>query len=126
MGKKVELYRKCHKDLGELYDKRQIALFNVDNEIRNKFVQDGAIRQNGMFCAITPQGDNLFLNKHYLELAEDAENKEREKELRERNSFVNQRLVEETIKQSKNDRKMLYISGIVALGTILGIVFRCS
>lgn len=130
MNSKVNLYRKCHKDLAELNDKRQIPLFNVDNEVKNRLIQDGAIRQNGMSCAITPQGDDLFLNKHYIELAEEAEDKVREKELRERDSYVNQRLVEEEIGQKSigiKSYKATIISIIIAvIGIILGLVKGCQ
>jgi hypothetical protein len=130
MNSKVNLYRKCHKDLTELNDKRQIPLFNVDNEVKNRLIQDGAIRQNGMSCAINPKGDDLFLNKHYIDLAEKAEDKEREKELRERDSYVNQRLVEEEIGQKSigiKSYKATIISIIIAvIGIILGLVKGCQ
>ncbi|MBR5728804.1 MAG: hypothetical protein IKX61_01150 [Prevotella sp.] len=132
MNYKAELYRKCHKELTELYDKRQIPLFNVDNEVKNILIQDGAIRRNGLDGLITTKGEDLFKNKHYLVLAEEAEEKGREKELRERDSLMNQLSVEKADEQNKINRQMLnyqritlLFSGIAAIGTIFSLIKGC-
>ena len=126
MNYKAELYRKCHIELAELYNKNQTPLFTIDNEVENRLIQDGAIRRNDLSCIITSKGKDLFLNKHYLNLAEEAKNQEREKELRERDSFANQTSAEQAIEQTKINRRMFYcqiiniiLSSIAALGTIL-------
>ena len=133
MNYKAELYRKCHQELAELYDKRQRPLFNVDNEVKNRLIHDGAIRRNDLSGLITTKGEGLFLNKYYIELAEEVENKEREKELRERDSFTNQRSVEESIKQTKinwDNRNIpkysLIIAGIALLLEILEQIKSCK
>ncbi|MCR5365788.1 MAG: hypothetical protein K6E67_06550 [Prevotella sp.] len=133
MNSMIDLYRKCHNGLGELYDKRQIPLFKIDNEVHNKLVHDGAIKQNGINVAITPQGDDFYMNKHYIELAEEVEKERREKELRERDSLMNQLSVEKADEQNKINRQMLFyqkitilFSGIAAIGTIIGLINGCN
>ena len=108
-------------------------LFNVDNEVKNRLIHDGAIRRNDLSGLITTKGEGLFLNKYYIELAEEVENKEREKELRERDSFTNQRSVEESIKQTKinwDNRNIpkysLIIAGIALLLEILEQIKSCK
>ena len=83
--------------------------------------------------AITSKGNELFQNKYYLELAEKAENEESERELRERDSLMNQISVEQTDEQIKINRQLLsyqkiniIISGIAAFGIIIGILKGCN
>ena len=131
MNRKTELYRKCHQTLAELSKSRQIPF--IDIEIENRLLQDGAIRVNGLNAAITSKGDDFFQGKYYLELAEKAESEERERELRERDSFLNQKSVEVAIEQNKINRQLLsyqkiniIISGIAAIGALLSLVCRCN
>ena len=128
MNKKADLLRKCHNTLGELSKYRQLPF--LDHEVKNRLVHDGAIKDNGLYGIITPKGDDLLLSSHYLELAEEAENKEREKELRERDSFASQRLVEEDIKQtsieSKNYKATIISIFIAVIGVLLGLVKGCQ
>ncbi len=132
MNSKVDIYRKCHIALAELYDNRQIPLSALENEVKTRLTQDRAIRHNGFYGAITPKGDDLFLKNKYLELAEDAENKEKEKEMRVRDSLMNQLSVEKADEQNIINRQMLLyqkvtivFSGIAAIGTIIGLLKGC-
>ena len=131
MDKKADYYRKCHKELEELYKCRQKPF--IDKEIENRLLQDGAIKKNGLDAQITPQGDDYVHNKYYLELAEKADCEERERELRERDSLMNQMAVEKADEQNKINRQMLLyhritivFSGIAALGTIIGLIKGCN
>ena len=133
MNNIIDLYLKCHQGLGELYNKRQIPLFNIDNEVHNRLVLDGTIRKNGINVAITPKGDELYQNKYYLELAAKAGYEEREKELKERDSLMNQLSVEKAYEQNVINRQMLFyqkiiivFSGIAAIGTIFGLIKGCN
>ena len=133
MNRKAKLYRKCHQALSELNKFNQIPHYNIDNEVNKRLIYDGAINQNGIDVAITPKGNELFLNEYYIELALETESKVREKELRERDSYNNQRLVEETTKQTKigwDNRKTqflsLVISGISLIVSILSFVYSCN
>ena len=131
MNRKVELYRKCYKELAELSECRQKPF--IEKEVENRLLQDGVIMKNGLDAQITPLGDKYVQKEYYLELAKKAENEERERELRERDSFINQRLVEETIKQTKigwDNRKTmilsLVISSISLIVSILSFVYSCK
>jgi hypothetical protein len=133
MNRKVELYRNCFKVLDELGKCRQKPIIDIDKEVEKRLLLDGSIKKNGLDIQITPKGDNHVQNKYYLELAERIENEEKEKELRERDSFINQRLVEETIKQTKigwDNRKTmilsLVISSISLIVSILSFFHSCN
>ena len=133
MNHKAELYRKCHQTLTELDKFNQIPLYDIDREVKKRLISDNAISINGLDVSTTSKGNVLFLKNYYIELAEETESKEREKELRERDSFINQRLVEETIKQTKigwDNRKTqflsLVISGISLIVSILSFVYSCT
>ena len=133
MNRKSDFYRKCHGDLSELNNKNQIPRFFINSEVINRLNKDGAISYNGIWAAITSKGEELFHNKYYIELAEKTEYEEKERELRERDSFLNQKSVEEAIEQNKINRQMLsyqkiniIISGIAAVGVLLGLVCRCN
>ena len=103
MNNKADFYRKCHKDLGELYDSRQLPF--MDTEVINRLVLDGAITNNSLYSAITPKGDALYRSKYYLELAEDTENK---------------------VREHKYQIITLLFSCIAAIGTILSFVNSCN
>ena len=129
MAKQVELYRNCHKELGLLYKNRQVPFLDVDITIQLK--HDGAIEYNGLNAAITPKGDDMYKTKYYLQLAKEEENKEKELELKERESLINQIATEQSIEQTKINRiSLIYqkltlvFSAIAALGTIIGLI-RC-
>ena len=133
MNHKAELYRKCHQTLSELDKFNQIPFYDIDREVNKRLICDNAISKNGLDVAITSKGNELFLKKYYIELAEETESKEREKELRECDSFINQRMVEETIKQTKigwDNRKTqilsLVVSGISLIVSILSFVYSCT
>lgn len=133
MNREEDLYRKCHKYLSDISKSRQLPLFDTDTEVINRLVKDGAINNNSLSAAITPKGDELFQNMYYCVLAEKAKNEERERELRERDSLMNQKSVEEAIEQNKINRKLLsyqkiniIISGIAAIGVLLGLICRCN
>lgn len=129
MNRKAYFYRKCHKVLDELYKCRQEP---IDKEVKYRLLRDGTIRMNGLDAQITPKGDDYVCNKYYLELAEKAENDEKEKELRERDSLMNQLSVEKTDEQIKinkhmllNQRITIVLSIIAAIVTIMGLVKGC-
>jgi len=131
MNSTIDLYRKCHKTLGELSEQRQISF--IESDIKNRLLQDNAISKNGLDAIMTSKGDELFQCKYYLELAAKAEHEERERELRERDSLMNQLSVEKTDEQNKINRQMLYyqkiiiiISSVAALGTIIGLIKGCN
>lgn len=128
---KKSFYQECHKTLGELSEFRQVPFIKID--IENRLRQDNAISKNGLDAVMTPKGDDLFQSKYYLELAEKVENEERVRELRERDSLMNQKSVEEAIEQNKINKQILsyqkiniIISGIAAIGVLLGLVCRCN
>ena len=128
---KNSFYRECHKALGELRKYRQIPFIEID--IENKLLQDNAISKNGSYAIMTSKGDELFQSKYYLELAAKAEYEERERELREIDSLMNQISVEKADEQNKINRQMLlyqkitiFISGIAAIGTIFGLIKGCN
>lgn len=123
--------KECHKTLGELSEYRQMPFINFD--IENRLLQDNAISKNGVYTIITSKGDELFKSKYYLELAAKAEYEERERELRERDSLMNQLSVEKADEQNKINRQMLFyqkitifISSIAAIGTIIGLIKGCN
>ena len=131
MKRKIELYQKCHQALRELSEYRQIPF--IEKEIKNRLLQDGAIRMNALDAAMTSKGDELFQSKYYLELAAKTEYEERERELRERDSLMNQLSVEKADEQNKINRQMLFyqkitifISSIAAIGTIIGLIKGCN
>ena len=116
MNRKADLYRRCHYELGQLNEYRQLP--SIDIDVKNILLHDGAIRNKGIAVLITSKGEDLYRINRYLELAEEAENREKEIELRERDSFTNQRSVEESIKQTKNgwdNRKVSIISIVITL-----------
>lgn len=131
MKRKIELYQKCHQALRELSEYRQIPF--IEKEIKNRLLQDGAIRMNALDAAMTSKGDELFQSNYYLELAEKTAKEERERELRECDSLMNQMAVAKAEEQNKINRQMLlyqkiiiFISGIAALGTIISLIKGCN
>ena len=131
MTERAELYRKCHKELGRLYTSRQIPF--LDESIVTQLKHDGAINQNGLNTAITPKGDDKYQTKHYLQLAKEEDNRERELELKERESLIHQIATEQSIEQTKiNNKSLIYqkltlvFSAIAAICTIVGMVISCQ
>lgn len=131
MNSSIDLYRKCHKTLGELSEQRQMPF--IESDIKNRLLQDNAISKNGLDAIMTSKGDELFQCKYYLELAAKTEHEERERELRERDSLMNQLSVEKADEQNKINRQMLFyqriiifFSGIAAIGTIIGLIKGCN
>ena len=128
MNKEAELYRDCHRVLGELSECRQKPF--LDKKVENRLLRDGAIRMNGYFAQITPQGDDFFNNEHYLNAAERVENEEKEKELRVRDSLMKQLLVEKVDELNKHNKQKSYVKyiyyGIGAIGTIVSIIKGCG
>ena len=131
MKSKIELYQKCHQALRELSEYRHIPF--IEKEIKNRLLQDGAIRMNALDAVMTSKGDELFQSNYYIELAEKIGNEERERELRECDSLMNQIAVEKADEQNKINRQMLLyqkiiiiFSGIAALGTIVSLINSCN
>lgn len=129
MREQAELYRSCHRELERLYKSRQIPFIDVN--ITNQLKHDGAIYYNGLDAAITPNGDEMYKTKYYLQLAKEEDNKEKEMELKERESLIHQIATEQSIEQTKINRiSLIYqrltlvFSAIAAIGTIIGLV-RC-
>ena len=128
---KIELYQKCHQALRELSEYRHIPF--IEKEIKNRLLQDGAIRMNALDAVMTSKGDELFQSNYYIELAEKTGNEERERELRECDSLMNQIAVEKADEQNKINRQMLLyqkiiiiFSGIATLGTIVSLINGCN
>ncbi len=117
MNKKIELYRKCHQTLSELSEHRQMPF--IEKKIENRLFQDNAIRKNGLYAAITPKGEELFQSEYYLELAQKVEHDERDWELRERDSLMNQFSVEKADEQNKINKGMKLFTGIAAIGAMI-------
>ena len=131
MKSKIELYQKCHQALRELSEYRHIPF--IEKEIKNRLLQDGAIRMNALDAVMTSKGDELFQSNYYIELAEKTGNEERERELRECDSLMNQIAVEKADEQNKIKRQMLLyqkiiiiFSGIAELGTIVSLINGCN
>ena len=114
---KKSFYRKCHQTLSELSEHRQMPF--IEKETQNRLFQDNAISKNGLYAAITPKGDELFKSEYYLELAEKVEHEERDRELRERDSLMNQFSVEKADEQNKINKGMKLFTGIAAIGAII-------
>jgi hypothetical protein len=131
MNKESKLYRKCHDVLKELYESRQIPFLDRDACVQLK--HDGAISFNGLYAAITPKGDDMFQTRHYLKLAKEVDYKEKEHELKERDSLTNQITAEQYIEQTKISKKTLsyqklslVFSAIAVIGSIVSIINSCQ
>ena len=77
--------------------------FLLLNYIENKLLQDNAISKNGLYSIMTFKADELFQSKYNLEL-EELSSMKKEKELRERDSLMNQLSVKKADEQNEINR----------------------
>lgn len=125
---KVDLYRKCHQELKNLYELKQIPW--EDTEVQNRLKIDGAINLNALSATITEKGEEMFLDKYYLDLADKVESEKKEEELRERDSLMKQISIEKADERHKQtilyQKITIVISSIAALGTIFNFIKGCN
>lgn len=131
MKERAELYRDCHKELGRLYTSRQVPF--LDENIVTQLKHDGAINHNGLNAAITTKGDDLYQTRHYLQLAKEEDYRKKEFELKERESLIHQIATEQSMEQTRINKKTLIyqkltlvFSAIAATCTIVGMIISCQ
>ena len=125
---KVDLYRKCHQELKNLYELRQIPW--EDSEVQNRLKNDGAINLNALSATITEKGEEMFLDKYYLDLSDKVESEKKEEVIKERDSLLNQISIEKADERHKQtllyQKITIVITSITALVTILNFINGCN